>query len=96
MSNIQQSLNAGQTKGQTQARTEEWMEATKNTTHELNSSDSNSAQLSAQPHQQSNSPHQQQQKEAAGFLQQTGEKMVNMAQGAVDTVKDTLGMGDKK
>ncbi|WVY97284.1 hypothetical protein V8G54_029435 [Vigna mungo] len=37
----------------------------------------------------------QNKEEAAGFLQQTGEQMKNMAQGAVDSVKHTLGM-DKK
>ncbi|RHN78710.1 putative malate dehydrogenase (decarboxylating) [Medicago truncatula] len=30
--------------------------------------------------------------EAAGFLQQTGEQVKNMAQGAVESVKHTLGM----
>ncbi|KAK1257146.1 hypothetical protein QJS04_geneDACA024670 [Acorus gramineus] len=29
-----------------------------------------------------------------GFLQQTGEQVMNMAQGAVDTMKNTLGVGD--
>ncbi|WVZ13775.1 hypothetical protein V8G54_011341 [Vigna mungo] len=37
----------------------------------------------------------QDKEEAAGFLQQTREQMKNMAQGAVDSVKHTLGM-DKK
>ncbi|KAK1309246.1 hypothetical protein QJS10_CPA09g01941 [Acorus calamus] len=31
---------------------------------------------------------------ATGFLQQTGEQVMNMAQGAVDSVKNTLGVGD--
>merc|ERR1712137_941668 len=34
--------------------------------------------------------------QSAGFLQQTGEQVKNMAQGAVGNVKSTLGMGDKK
>ncbi|XP_062105076.1 late embryogenesis abundant protein 2 [Humulus lupulus] len=34
--------------------------------------------------------------QSAGFLQQTGEQMKSMTQGAVDTVKSTLGVGDKK
>ncbi|XP_022951202.1 late embryogenesis abundant protein 1-like [Cucurbita moschata] len=34
--------------------------------------------------------------EASGFLQQTGEQMMHMAQGAVDTVKNTLGFNDDK
>jgi len=34
--------------------------------------------------------------QSGGFLQQKGEQVMNMAQGAVGTVKNTLGMGDKK
>ncbi|CAK9329244.1 unnamed protein product [Citrullus colocynthis] len=74
------------------ARTEEWMEAIKSPTSEPRDMSCNSGQpqLSA-PH----SAHQEKQ-EPTTFLQQTGEKMVHMAQDAVDTVKETLGMGDKK
>jgi len=32
--------------------------------------------------------------QAAGFLQQTGEHVRDMAQGATDTVKNAVGMGD--
>lgn len=32
--------------------------------------------------------------QSAGFLQQTGEQMKSMAQGAIDGVKNTLGVGD--
>ena len=32
--------------------------------------------------------------QASGFIQQTGEQMKNMAQGAADAVKNTVGMGD--
>ncbi|KAA0031971.1 hypothetical protein IC582_010361 [Cucumis melo] len=96
MSNMQQSLNAGQTKGQTQARTEEWMEATKlGPTSEPRDMSSNSAQAQLCANSAQHSTHQRDQ-EPTSFLQQTGEKMVHMAQGAVDTVKETLGMGDKK
>lgn len=31
----------------------------------------------------------------SGFLQQTGEQMMNMAQGAIDGMKNKLGMGDQ-
>ncbi|KAH7521889.1 late embryogenesis abundant protein D-7 [Ziziphus jujuba] len=48
---------------------------------------------SAQSAQQSA---QETKQEAAGILQQTGEQVKNMAQGAVDTVKNTLGMGDQR
>ncbi|KAG7026133.1 hypothetical protein SDJN02_12632, partial [Cucurbita argyrosperma subsp. argyrosperma] len=89
MSSMQQSFNDDQTKSLTQARTEEWMEATQSTGNEprdILPTDSAQAQLSAHHDKQ----------EPATFLQQTGEKMVHMAQDAVDTVKETLGMGDKK
>nr|XP_027120109.1 late embryogenesis abundant protein 1-like [Coffea arabica] len=32
--------------------------------------------------------------QSAGFLQQTGEQVKSMAQGAIDGVKNTLGVGD--
>ncbi|KAI3920518.1 hypothetical protein MKX01_000857 [Papaver californicum] len=34
--------------------------------------------------------------ETPGFLQQTGTTVMNTAQGAVETVKNTVGMSDKK
>ncbi|KAF4351589.1 late embryogenesis abundant protein 2-like [Cannabis sativa] len=34
--------------------------------------------------------------QSAGFLQQTGEQMKSMTQGAMETVKSTLGVSDKK
>ncbi|KAM6565548.1 hypothetical protein CsatA_024676 [Cannabis sativa] len=34
--------------------------------------------------------------QSAGFLQQTGEQMMSMTQGAMETVKSTLGVSDKK
>ncbi|KAJ8616839.1 hypothetical protein MRB53_036211 [Persea americana] len=38
---------------------------------------------------------QQGQENASNFMQQTGEQMKGMAQGATDAVKNTLGMGGK-
>ncbi|KAK7290425.1 hypothetical protein RIF29_04843 [Crotalaria pallida] len=84
----QQSFNAGQTHGQTQAKAEDFIQSTKETA----SAAANRAHAAANTTGQTA---QQNKEEAAGFLQQTGEQVKTMAQGAVDTVKHTLGM-DKK
>ncbi|XP_022848889.1 late embryogenesis abundant protein 1-like [Olea europaea var. sylvestris] len=81
--------NAGQSRAKTQAKTEDWMESAKNTAesaHDKACDATNSTQAQAQ----------QSKEEKAGFLQQTGEQVVHMAQGAIDGVKNTLGVGDKK
>ncbi|KAH7573138.1 hypothetical protein JRO89_XS03G0075300 [Xanthoceras sorbifolium] len=80
MSNTQQQFSAGQTHGHAQAKTEEWIQSAQNTTNAARDEVSNASQSG--------------QEQSGGFLQQTGEKMVNLAQGAVDGVKNTLGMGD--
>ncbi|KAF7837387.1 late embryogenesis abundant protein 1-like [Senna tora] len=88
MSSMQQSFNAGQTQGNAQAKTEECLDSVKHT----------ASAAADKAHQAANSSGQQAQEnkeQAAGFLQQTGEQVKNMAQGAMDSVKQTLGM-DKK
>ncbi|TXG72464.1 hypothetical protein EZV62_001043 [Acer yangbiense] len=88
MSNMQQNFNAGQTKGNAQAKTEEWIESAQNTANAARDKASNAAQSTHDSTKQGVD-------QSAGFLQQTGEKVANMAQGAVDGVKNTLGMGDQ-
>merc|ERR1712137_337245 len=87
MSNLQQNLQAAQNEGQ--AKADEWAQSTKDTANaarDKTADATNSAKESAQQGKDS----------SAGFLNQTGGQMKNMAQGAVDNVKNTLGMGDKK
>ena len=88
MSNMQQNFNAGQTKGNAQAKTEEWIESAQNTANATRDMPPNAAQSTYGCAQQGED-------QSGGFFQQTGEKVVNMAQGAVDGVKNTLGMGDQ-
>ncbi|OIW07675.1 hypothetical protein TanjilG_07717 [Lupinus angustifolius] len=80
----QQNFNAGQA----QARTENSMQYAK----ENASAAADRAHAAANT---SGDTAQQHKDEAAGFLQQSGEQVKSMAQGAVDTVKHTIGM-DKK
>ncbi|KAI3459591.1 hypothetical protein Pfo_016254 [Paulownia fortunei] len=82
-------FNAGQTRGQIQEKTEEWMESAKSTANAAHDKACNAAGKTPEQTQRSK-------EENAGFLQQTGEQMAHMAQGAIDGVKNTLGMGDKK
>ncbi|KAL7219998.1 hypothetical protein ACSBR2_012955 [Camellia fascicularis] len=76
-------LNAGQTHGQAQAKTEEWVQSAQNTANKTCDKMADSKE-SAQHGKE----------ESAGFLQQTGEKMANMAQGAIDGMKNTLGINE--
>ncbi|KAK4732672.1 hypothetical protein R3W88_025660 [Solanum pinnatisectum] len=87
MSNAQQ---AGECHGQAQAKTEQLAQSAKNTAHSLADKADNathSAQQSVQENKDQLNP---------GFLQQTGEQVIHMAQGAVDGVKNTLGIGSDK
>ncbi|KAF3457486.1 hypothetical protein FNV43_RR02144 [Rhamnella rubrinervis] len=68
-------------------KTEEWIQSTKETANAAKDRAANATQSASQSAEQKKD-------EAAGFLQQTGEQVKNMAQGAVDTVKNTLGMND--
>ncbi|XP_042515897.1 late embryogenesis abundant protein 1-like [Macadamia integrifolia] len=83
----QQQFRAGESRGQGQAMTEDWLQSAKDTTNAARD------KVSDVTHHTSNSA-QQHKDESAGFLHQKGEQMMNMAQGAVDSVKSTLGVGD--
>ncbi|KAH6786825.1 hypothetical protein C2S52_006377 [Perilla frutescens var. hirtella] len=85
MSNSQ--LNAGQSN--TQAKIQEFEESAKNN---ANAVQDKACDLADQGQAQARRT----QEETAGFLQQTGEQVANMAQGALDGVKNTLGIGEKK
>ncbi|KAL5138393.1 Late embryogenesis abundant protein 2 [Glycine soja] len=85
MSSAQQNFNAGQTQGQTQVKAEEFVQSTKETASAATDKANAAANTTGQTAQQNKD-------ESAGFLQQTGEQVKNMAQGAVDSVKHTLGM----
>ncbi|KAI3927641.1 hypothetical protein MKW92_045048 [Papaver armeniacum] len=82
-----QSFNAGATKGHAQAKTQEWVESAKGTAQSARDKTADAAQSASDSAQLKK-------EEASGFLQQTGEQVINMAQGAMDSVKGTLGVGD--
>ncbi|MCH4805160.1 hypothetical protein MLE29_10795 [Pasteurella multocida] len=81
MSSAQQNFNAGQT----QERAEQRMESAKNSASAALDKAHDAANTTGRESEQNK-------QEAAGFLQQTGEQVKNMAQGAMDSVKHTLGM----
>ncbi|RAL54505.1 unnamed protein product [Cuscuta campestris] len=85
-------FNAGQSRGGTQAKTEQFVDSAKSTAD----SAVHKAENAAGNAQQSAQQRREEQGGAAGFLQQTGEQVINAAQGAIDGVKNTLGMGDQK
>ncbi|KAL0368533.1 UNVERIFIED_CONTAM: hypothetical protein Scaly_1072200 [Sesamum calycinum] len=72
-----------------QGKAEEWMESAKST---ANAAHDKACDVAGDSQGQA----QRSKEENAGLLQQTGEQMVNMAQGAIDGMKNTLGMNDKK
>uniref|UniRef100_A0A7N0TT82 Late embryogenesis abundant protein 1-like n=1 Tax=Kalanchoe fedtschenkoi TaxID=63787 RepID=A0A7N0TT82_KALFE len=82
MSNTQQSFSSGHNNtGQPQLKAEEWMQSTKDT---ANAARDNTVNDTAQHGKE----------QTAGFLQQTGDQIASMAQGAADTVKNTLGINN--
>ncbi|MED6200370.1 hypothetical protein PIB30_084380 [Stylosanthes scabra] len=81
MSSAQQNYNAGQAKAQTEAS----YQAAKD-------SASAAADRAKAAYNTEGQAREENKDEAAGFLQQTGEQVKNMAQGAVDSVKHSLGM----
>ncbi|KAL6581909.1 hypothetical protein OROMI_005923 [Orobanche minor] len=81
-------FNAGQTHGQTQAKTEQWVESAKSTASQAHDKACEAAGKTQEQAQCTK-------EESVGFLQQTGEQVAHMAQGAIDGVKNTLGIGDK-
>ncbi|CAB4292497.1 unnamed protein product [Prunus armeniaca] len=89
MSSMQQPLNAGQAQGQGQAKAEELMQSTQDTANQAKNMTSDAAQSAKQSAQHGKD-------QSAGFIQQTGEQVMNMAHGAMDSVKSTLGMNEKK
>ncbi|XP_052206916.1 late embryogenesis abundant protein 1-like [Diospyros lotus] len=78
-------FSAGQTHGQARAKTEDLVQSAQSTANAASEKLADSGD-SAQQHKE----------EAAGFIQQTGEQVVQMAQGAIDGVKNTLGINEKK
>ncbi|KAK6254644.1 hypothetical protein SCA6_015949 [Theobroma cacao] len=110
MSNIQQPLSAGQTQGQTQAKTEQVTQSAKDTANAARDSAANatqSAQESDQQEQEQTASFLLQQIPASRVMHllrlkrnmslfQTGKQVKGMAQGAMETVKNTIGMNDKK
>ncbi|XP_043705579.1 late embryogenesis abundant protein 7-like [Telopea speciosissima] len=83
MASSQQQFRAGEG----HAMTEDWLQSAKDTTTAARDNVANTAQNTMDSAQQKKD-------ESANFFQQTGEQMMNMAHGAVDTVKNTLGVGD--
>ncbi|ONK57313.1 uncharacterized protein A4U43_C10F18790 [Asparagus officinalis] len=80
MSNPQQQFSAGQARGVGVAQADKWVGSE---TNSLQAHRSDAAQSVEETKEQ-----------AAGLLQQTGEQVKQMARGAVETVKNTLGVGD--
>ncbi|KAK4406019.1 UNVERIFIED_CONTAM: Late embryogenesis abundant protein 1 [Sesamum angustifolium] len=72
-----------------QEKAEQWVDSAKDTMNQARDKASEAAE-------NTQGQAQLRKEETAGFLQQTGEQVVNMAQGALDGVKNTLGMSDKK
>ncbi|KAJ8649761.1 hypothetical protein MRB53_002784 [Persea americana] len=76
----QQHFNAGETHAQSQMKTEQTMNSAKDSTNAAADKTASAAQSAKESAQDSNS----------GFLQQTGEQVMNMAQGAMDSVKSAI------
>ncbi|XP_052191404.1 late embryogenesis abundant protein 1 [Diospyros lotus] len=77
-------LNAGQTRSEAQAKTEELVNTAQNTADKACDKMADSSEEAQRGKEQS-----------ASFLQQTGEQVMSMAQGAIDGVKNTLGMNER-
>ncbi|XP_059653976.1 late embryogenesis abundant protein 1-like [Cornus florida] len=81
--------NAGQARGNAQAKTEEWVQSAQNTANSAQNATNRACDNVAD----SRDTAQQEREQNPGFLQQTGEQVMHMAQGAIDGVKNTLGVG---
>ncbi|XP_058201638.1 late embryogenesis abundant protein 7-like [Rhododendron vialii] len=81
MSSAQQ--KAGQAQGQAKAKTQEWVQTAQSTANKACDKAADSKEEAQQGKEQS-----------AGIIQQTGEQVMNMAQGAIDGVKSTLGINE--
>ncbi|XAR62716.1 Malate dehydrogenase (decarboxylating) [Bertholletia excelsa] len=77
--------NAGQATAHAQAKTEHWVDSAHETANKA------CDKISSNPHEA-----QRRKEESAGFLQQAAEQVKNVAQGAVEGVKNSLGINDKK
>ncbi|KAA8548906.1 hypothetical protein F0562_000590 [Nyssa sinensis] len=77
--------NAAQTHGQAQAKKEDWVQSAQNTAKKACDKTADNPEQAQRGKEQS-----------AGFLQQTGEQVMSMAQGAIDGVKNTLGVNNEK
>ncbi|XP_055809415.1 late embryogenesis abundant protein 1-like [Solanum dulcamara] len=82
-------FNAGESHGQAQAKTEQWIDSAQSVANSAIDKAENATQRASESVQQNNDHN-------AGFLQQKGEQMIHMAQGAIDGVKNTLGIGSDK
>ncbi|XP_072987743.1 uncharacterized protein [Typha latifolia] len=81
MSNTQQMFNSGKAHGEgEQGKVDQWTQSAKDTASSIKGGASQSAQ--------------EKNEHAAGILQQTGEQMKQMAQGATGAVKNAVGMGN--
>ncbi|CAN8232283.1 unnamed protein product [Cochlearia groenlandica] len=101
----QQSFNAGQTRGQTQEKAEQWTESAKQTAQSacdktadlaISARDKTANMSNDKTANQSHSTATHGQEQAPGIFGQTGESVKNMAQGAYDGVKNSLGINEKK
>ncbi len=79
--------DAGHAHGQAQMKADEWIQSTKDTANAAQDKASNAAQSTKESAQHG-------QEQASGFIHQTADKAMNMAHGAVDSVKSTLGVGE--
>ncbi|ERN15862.1 hypothetical protein AMTRI_Chr07g76660 [Amborella trichopoda] len=89
MDHSQQLYKAGEARGHAQAKTDEWIQSAKDTANAAKDKTCDAAESARDSAQQSKD-------ETSNFFAQTGEQMMNMAQGAVDSVKSTLGVGDQQ
>ncbi|KAI3835533.1 hypothetical protein MKW92_019081 [Papaver armeniacum] len=77
-----QNFNAGQAKGHAQAKTQEWVESAKDTAQSARDKTADAANATSDSCQQKRKRH------------LTGEQVMNMAHGAMEGVKNTLGVND--
>lgn len=82
MSNLQQQFRAGETKGDAQAKTEHGIKSAKDTANAACDKTAQAAHSTQQSAHESGQP--------GGFLEQTGDKIMNAAQGAVDSIKNAI------
>ncbi|XP_008796404.1 late embryogenesis abundant protein 1-like [Phoenix dactylifera] len=83
MSSTQQTFRGGKAHGEGQAKADQMIQSAKDTAHSITGGSSDTRQCA-----------QENKEQAAGFLQQTGEQVKQMAQGAMDAVKNATGMGN--